>query len=1135
MVTSNGSLGDRRRRTTTVFVFVVMSIGLVDVTHASTTAKRNCGSPPVPRNARLASPNIIANVTSGTTVQYQCDLGYELFGSDKLSCSDDGHWQGELPFCAVNVAYRKPANQSTTVRGGDASHANDGNDNTLHEGKHCSETRKEGSPWWRVDLQRSYDVRVIRVFSPAGGVHKLQDIEIRVGNSTVISRNRLCAWNPGILEEGVRKDFPCAQSSTGRFVFLQMVGVEGALSICEIQIFTTQELSSERCSTANTSDLVQSFNHVCFDFQLKRGSDLQGARKHCQDLGGDLVHDIDNVTNNFLIGELEMFRSVMTAQLVWIGAVKEPKVTSRVWHWVEGSAVVRPMWGPEQPNNYNGEQNCVVLDGSRGWMWNDVGCNLNYLPWICQYEPPSCGSPDLNVNTSIRILSGQNNGIGGMIQYECPLGSAVVGNATRRCQSDGSWTNSAPTCKHVDCGPLPVISNGTLEFADNRTTFDATVRYVCKDGYTLSAPNDSRNCGPDGKWTGDDTMTCLYKFCGEPGKPADGTVTLSDGLSAGSVANYSCPRGHLMVGDSQRKCRMGGEWTGKTPECQLIDCKEPRRVANGIYVLPYNSTLYEGEVLYLCDLEYALHGPNRRTCTKNGTWSEEDPTCELITCREPDVRPNSFVVADGFHVSSTAEYFCDPSHVLEGSSNRTCGLDGKWAGRAPRCRFVECGHVQPVLHGQVDYINLTTHLNSIVSYTCAPGYRLGGNGTRICESPGRWSGNTPVCEEIRCNEPDRPPNSVLSVSGNDRSGDGDTFKVGSTVQFRCEKGYTGHGQAKQTCEPMGQWTGEPAVCLYVDCLYPEPLAYGEVVLLSNTTYYGSTVEYVCQEHYELHGISRRQCLDNGTWEGSTPHCQEINCGKPDKPPSVLAIDVSNLTMEAVATYRCNVGQRVVGNETRICMRNGRWSSTAPTCELIDCGRPVSPQSGEIYLLNQSTTYLSVVEYHCFFGYKLVGPATRICHEDGRWNSDDGRCELDKSNNDVIGDNSLTKPIASAGDESGSDLVMSKTIGLVIGIGAGGLLLLAIIIALVYMKLRRPKPGLHAPEENLQARRPMMMAAPENGLRASSTFTGTTNNGYTVETDLSTVDGDLMPDIEEDATAAAASRAGHPTNSHSIRS
>lgn len=50
-----------------------------------------------------------------------------------------------------------------------------------------------------------------------------------------------------------------------------------------------------------------------------------------------------------------------------------------------GDVVLKPAWGKDQPNNYNGEQNCVVLDGGRNWLWNDVGCNLDYLHFICQH------------------------------------------------------------------------------------------------------------------------------------------------------------------------------------------------------------------------------------------------------------------------------------------------------------------------------------------------------------------------------------------------------------------------------------------------------------------------------------------------------------------------------------------------------------------------------------------------------------------------------------------------------------------------------------------------------------------------------------------------------------------------------
>lgn len=70
---------------------------------------------------------------------------------------------GEVPFCGTNVAHRRPANQSTTVRGGGAGNANDGEKTTEHDGRRCTETQREASPWWSVDLLRTYAVKVVRV------------------------------------------------------------------------------------------------------------------------------------------------------------------------------------------------------------------------------------------------------------------------------------------------------------------------------------------------------------------------------------------------------------------------------------------------------------------------------------------------------------------------------------------------------------------------------------------------------------------------------------------------------------------------------------------------------------------------------------------------------------------------------------------------------------------------------------------------------------------------------------------------------------------------------------------------------------------------------------------------------------
>ena len=61
---------------------------------------------------------------------------------------------------------------------------------------------------------------------------------------------------------------------------------------------------------------------------------------------------------------------------------------------------------------------------------------------------------------------------------------------------------------------------------------------------------------------------------------------------------------------------------------------------------------------------------------------------------------------------------------------------------------VECGRVQPILKGEVIYVNSTTYLSSEINYSCGTGYKLIGNKARTCQEDGRWSGVKPKCEGL---------------------------------------------------------------------------------------------------------------------------------------------------------------------------------------------------------------------------------------------------------------------------------------------------------------------------------------------------------------------------------------------------
>lgn len=155
----------------------------------------------MPLNAKVKT----AGTTNGqglAQASYECDSGYELFGPATVKCDPHKGWDRDMPFCGTNVAFRKPVNQSSATRSGPATLANDGKlGNENPDAQECSETQKEPSPWWRVDLLAPQTVRVVRITTRGCCGHQpIQDLEIRVGNSSLeLQRNPLCAWYPGTV------------------------------------------------------------------------------------------------------------------------------------------------------------------------------------------------------------------------------------------------------------------------------------------------------------------------------------------------------------------------------------------------------------------------------------------------------------------------------------------------------------------------------------------------------------------------------------------------------------------------------------------------------------------------------------------------------------------------------------------------------------------------------------------------------------------------------------------------------------------------------------------------------------------------------------------------------------------------
>jgi hypothetical protein len=96
------------------------------------------------------------------------------------------------------------------------------------------------------------------------------------------------------------------------------------------------------------------------------------------------------------------------------------------------------------------------------------------------------------------------------------------------------------------------------------------------------------------------------------------------------------------------------------------------------------------------------------------------------------------------------------------------------------------------------------------------------------------------------------------------------------------------------------------------------------------TYYGAAVLYECDTNYKLDGVSRRICLENGTWSHEVPTCKEISCEIPNISENVI-VDSGVQLVGTVAKFTCSRGRYLVGNNTRSCMATGFWSGKSPIC------------------------------------------------------------------------------------------------------------------------------------------------------------------------------------------------------------
>lgn len=127
----------------------------------------------------------------------------------------------------------------------------------------------------------------------------------------------------------------------------------------------------------------------------------------------------------------------------------------------------------------------------------------------------------------------------------------------------------------------------------------------------------------------------------------------------------------------------------------------------------------------------------------------------------------------------------------------------------------------------------------------------------------------------------------------------------------------------------------------VQCPTPDNPKNGKAIYTSVS--YNSVVSYECRYGYTIVGESSRRCGADKKWSGSLPQCKEINCGHPGSLYNGWMENTdAGFGLGASIIFRCHPEMLLVGNASTVCQIDGRWRYPPPVC-LAPCVVPTVSQ------------------------------------------------------------------------------------------------------------------------------------------------------------------------------------------------
>ncbi|XP_059193296.1 beta-2-glycoprotein 1-like [Centropristis striata] len=218
--------------------------------------------------------------------------------------------------------------------------------------------------------------------------------------------------------------------------------------------------------------------------------------------------------------------------------------------------------------------------------------------------------------------------VGEEVILRCELGYLPSTDAVRRitCTGTGQWTQPELTCSPKMCPipePLRPLTMGRTE-----APFKTVLNFSCDDGYVMQGANKS-SCLPDGTWS-DSPPVCKAVNCPLPKPLRDGRIVHDRPVTTSTTMyghgwTYECnpPKAPSYERGS---CMADGSAT-EPPVCREVSCAIPTAIPNGVITFAVmRQHSYKDKVKYACNEHYVLDGEAEIQCQNTGNWSTK-PVC----------------------------------------------------------------------------------------------------------------------------------------------------------------------------------------------------------------------------------------------------------------------------------------------------------------------------------------------------------------------------------------------------------------------------------------------------------------------------------------------------------------------------